>query len=178
VQEIIAPMGISTKTVYKYFKGKEGLLEACLIKHYKGLKKNFDQYSKQNTNALTSLVNLFYGAIEEDFKAAPVFYHDLNYYYPELQDKILSKEMKLYADFLEYALNKSIADGFVRADVHPAIVLKTLGLLYRSLTRSNHFTQYDVSPFELASNTITVYLRGICTADGLAILDNLNQPTP
>jgi len=29
VKEIIAPLGISTKTVYKYFANKEALLEEC-----------------------------------------------------------------------------------------------------------------------------------------------------
>ena len=34
IQKLVEPMGISTKTVYKYFKNKEELLEEALHLHY------------------------------------------------------------------------------------------------------------------------------------------------
>jgi AcrR family transcriptional regulator len=48
VQKLIAPMGISTKTVYKYFNDKEELLKHCLVKHYSELAKDFEITGSSN----------------------------------------------------------------------------------------------------------------------------------
>jgi hypothetical protein len=100
-----------------------------------------------------------------------VFYHDLNYYYPDLQDKIQAKELSGYGIYMLQNLNKAIAQGFIISNINPSVVLHTFGILYRSLTRSNEYIKYDLSPFELAANSITIYLRGICTDEGLRILN-------
>ncbi|MES2061375.1 MAG: TetR/AcrR family transcriptional regulator [Bacteroidota bacterium] len=176
IQQIIACMGISTKTVYKYFKSKEELLEACLTMHYQGFKLTLDEYIQQDLNPVMMFLNLFQNSLEEDFKAAPVFYHDLNYYYPNLQDKIQAKELSGYGTYMLQSLNKGIEQGFIIPGINPPVVLHTFNILYRSITRSNEYIKYDLSPFELAANSITVYLRGICTTEGLRILNSIKSP--
>ncbi|TFF34198.1 TetR/AcrR family transcriptional regulator [Mucilaginibacter psychrotolerans] len=177
VQQIINPLGISTKTVYKYFSGKEDLLEACLILHYQNLKVSFNKFTAAAMDPITRLSSILYKGIEEDFKAAPEFYHDLNYYYPKLQDKIMAKEMASYGRYLIQTMEEGVEQQLFRADTNPLVFMETIDILYRSLTRSTHFQKHQLSPFQLAANTITIYLRGACTATGVAILDNLKQPS-
>ena len=43
VQKLIEPMGISTKTVYKYFSDKEDLLRHCLLEHYSKLANQYNR---------------------------------------------------------------------------------------------------------------------------------------
>ena len=45
IQKLIEPLGISTKTVYKYFKNKEELLEEALHLHFAGQYKLLEQLS-------------------------------------------------------------------------------------------------------------------------------------
>lgn len=176
VQEIIAPLGISTKTVYKYFAGKEELLEACLALHYDGFKEQMDNSVLLKTDAVTHLFTLLNKGIEEDFKGAPVFYHDLNYYYPQLQDKIISNAFKGHQKRTAEVVSQGIADGLIREEMHPKVMQETIDLLYRSLTRSEVFKPYGLSPFKLAANTLNTYLRGCCTDAGIAIIDKLTIP--
>ena len=172
VKEIIAPLGISTKTVYKYFENKEALLEECLELHYSELYKDLIALSERLSNPVLFIFQAYKKGIDLDFKVNASFYHDLNYYYPELQDKILSKTSeKLSLPFMD-TFKRGIELGYLRNDMNVDVVFKGLSVLYASLTRSNQFESFNVSPFELAANTIEIYLRGLCTEKGLQEIDN------
>ena len=89
VQKLIEPMGISTKTVYKYFSNKEDLLKHCLLKHYSESVAHFDLLKDETSSPVVTMFKIWYNAIETDFGVNHIFYHDLNYYYPQLQDAVI-----------------------------------------------------------------------------------------
>lgn len=171
MQKLVLPLGISTKTMYKYFSNKEELLEECLKVHYKEMDKGLLFIMEGSPNAVVSLRSVYSKSMELDFGTNHLFYHDLNYYYPELQDKV----MKLYShkagEILTGIIAKGIAEGYFLAHLNPLLVLKAIGVLYTSVTRNEVFKNFDVTPAELIKHTIDVYLRGICTNKGLQIFD-------
>ena len=172
VKEIIAPLGISTKTVYKYFANKEALLEECLVLHYSRLHSGLADTAVQYSNPVILLFQAFIKGIELDFKVNDVFYHDLNYYYPELQDKIIQQNSAKLGEPLIKAFNDGIAEGYIRSSLSAEVFFEGIGALYSSLTRTSRFHKFGLSPFELAANTIEVYLRGLCTQKGLKEIDD------
>src|ERR1700688_4665834 len=91
VQNLVSPLGISTKTVYKYFQNKEDLLRDCLILYYSRLLNEILETIENFPHPVHALVNSWNLIIEADFGITRVFYHDLNFYYPVLQDEILKK---------------------------------------------------------------------------------------
>jgi AcrR family transcriptional regulator len=169
VQKLIEPLGISTKTVYKYFNDKEELLKHCLVKHYSELAKDFNL---AGSNPVITVLNLWHKAMELDFGVNHVFYHDLNYYYPQLQDSILLRFFKKRFSRLDELMKKGINQGFFRNDIVPAMIPEVTGALYSSITRTDQFKKYKLSPRVLMQNTIEAYLRGVCTEKGLKELKN------
>ena len=167
VQKLIEPIGISTKTVYKYFNNKEELLKHCLVKHYSDLARDFDMESSADMNPLITLFKLWYDAMELDFGVNHVFYHDLNYYYPQLQDSILHRFFKKNFSELEKLIQMGIKQGYFRSDIVPALIPEVISVLYSSITRTGQFKRYKLTPGVLMQNTIEAYLRGICTEKGL-----------
>ncbi len=171
IQELIAPMGISTKTVYKYYSNKESLLEKCLVQHYSDLYTAFGEMKSQIEDPLILIFQVFIRSVQADFGVNVVFYQDLNYYYPDLQDKIIKKNSDKYSQVMIAAMNEGIAKGYFRKEVSVPVMFKTIMLLYRSFARSNEFHHLKLSPFDIAENTIGVYLRGICTSKGLSVIE-------
>jgi AcrR family transcriptional regulator len=172
VKEIVAPLGISTKTVYKYFENKEALLEGCLALHYRAMHHDMNDLINAINNPVCLIFQIYIKAIELDFKINNAFYYDLNYYYPELQDKVITKEFKTGEGEISKIFKMGIVQGYFRNDISLDIIQESLGVLYRALTRTNQFDKFNVSPFELAHNTIAIFLRGICTEKGLQEIDN------
>jgi AcrR family transcriptional regulator len=177
VKEIIAPLGISTKTVYKYFESKEALLEKCLELHYSTVYAELISTTNEVSNPLILLFQLFKKGIELDFKANILFYHDLNYYYPELQDKVIGKSNESFEMPLKRAFQSGIEQGYIRDGIRTEVIIEGISLFYRALTRTGQFQKFNLSPFELAANTLEIYLRGLCTAKGLLEIENNIQLT-
>jgi len=175
VQNLIAPMGISTKTVYKYFSNKEDLLKHCLLKHYSELVQAFEGLKDQNKNPVAALFQMWHSAINADFGVNHIFYHDLNYYYPRLQDLVLQKFFKKGYSFLEDLIRSGVKQGYFRNDITPEIIPLVINILYSSITRTGQFKKYKLTPDQLMQNTIDAYLRGICTAKGLKEFEKINQ---
>jgi len=165
VQKLIAPMGISTKTVYKYFNDKEELLKHCLVKHYSELAKDFD--ITDSSNPVIAIFKLWHNAMELDFGVNHIFYHDLNYYYPRLQDSILHRFFKKRFSKLGELMEKGVKQGYFRNDIVPAMIPEVTSALYSSITRTDQFKKYKLTPGVLMQNTIEAYLRGVCTEKGL-----------
>jgi len=166
VQKLVAPLRISTKTVYKYFNDKEDLLKECLSVHYTKLLEGIPALENQ-PDAVQAMQSLWQQAVDADFGTNQLFYHDLNYYYPELQDEILLKNGKKISAALIRLINRGVEEGLFRKDLNGPIILETMTVLYSSLTRTNQFKKFKMQPRDLAQQTIMVYLRGICTDKGL-----------
>src|ERR1700759_2287841 len=158
IQKLVAPLGISTKTVYKYFSDKEDLLKACLSVHYARLLEGIPDWENQ-TDAVQAMQNLWQKAVDTDFGTNHLFYQDLNYYYPELQDEILLRHRKKISGALILILQNGIEEGLFRKDLDGPVILETMTVLYSSLTRTNQFKKFKMQPRDLAQQTIMVYLR-------------------
>jgi len=171
VQKLIEPMGISTKTVYKYFNNKEELLKECLSLQYSKLFKKFEETQNDDVSPVVIIFRMMYEGIKLDFGANHIFYHDLNYYYPQLQDKVLKKYSNRYYKHFVQLVEKGIKQGHIQNDIRPEIVHEVITGMYASITRTKQFKRFKLSPFIIFKNTIEVYLKGICTEKGLQELD-------
>lgn len=171
IQKLVAPLGISTKTVYKYFENKERLLEAALSLYYVqqfGLLQTFST----SKSAVHFLFDIWYIGIETECRVNKVFFQDLNYYYPELEKKVESTiSKKLWKRFIEIIEN-GILEGFFREDVHPSIALEAISAIYVSIARTTNFKKFRSAQLDIYLNTITVFIRGCCTPKGVEELDS------
>lgn len=172
VQNLVSPLGISTKTVYKYFQNKEDLLKECLALHYSSQIRNMLESIEKCPNAVQAMITIWNLTIAADFGVAKTFYHDLNYYYPALQDGILKKYGSRISDTLINLLKGGIKEGYLIKDINPSLTLKAMTVLYSSITRTDQYKNLKLSANTLAEQTVFVYLRGICTEKGIKELDS------
>src|SRR4051812_41558201 len=86
IKKLVEPLRISTKTVYKYFNSKEELITECLQVLYTGYFNELNAILNLKDNPVNTLLTLFRGTLGKDFGVSRAFFHDLNYYYPELQN--------------------------------------------------------------------------------------------
>lgn len=172
LKDLVAALGISTKTMYKYFRDKEDLLNECLQTHYDQLFEQLVASIHRHPSPVITLFTIWKSAAELDFGTTHIFYEDLNYYYPELQDKILRKNNKKWGQPILKLIEEGKRTGLFRKDLNTQLVLAACGEIYALLTRTAKFQKFRIKPFEVAENTIGVYLRGICTSKGLQHIES------
>jgi AcrR family transcriptional regulator len=177
MQKLASAMAISTKTMYKFFADKEALMEACLNVHYAGADQKFKDIADAVTNPVDFICAVYVKSTALDFGANYLFYHDLNHYYPDLQDKVIVKNTSLIGEMLIGALKSGINDGYFLPYLQPLVVLTALSVLYTSVTRFDTYKNFNLTPAELVKHTIDIYLRGICTDKGLAVINRKKEST-
>jgi AcrR family transcriptional regulator len=170
VQKLVAPMGISTKTVYKYFKNKEDLLEEVLRVYFDRQYHLFEQVSEKKT-AVELLFEIWYQAVKREYSVNNAFFNDLHYYYPELEEKAEREIAQKFWQQILLVVRKGIDEGIFRKEIQPEIVLEGIAILYGQITRTDRFKQFNNVPYEIFANTIVPVIRGICTTEGLHQLD-------
>jgi AcrR family transcriptional regulator len=172
IMKLVEPLGISTKTVYKYFRSKEELLEECLRVLYSGSFDEFNFIMSGPANPVVKLLTLFRATLEKDFGMSRDFFHDLNYYYPELQNAAISRVSERYGSALVSLIDSGINEGYFNTYLDPQLTLKGIGILYTAITRGEEYRDYKESPYPLFSNLVEVYIRGMCTPKGLIEVEN------
>ena len=170
IQKLVAPLGISTKTVYKYFKNKEELLEEVLNLYYTQQYKLLENLSADQ-KVVPFLIDIWYTAIEMAYDVNNVFFQDLHYYYPELERKLeTTKGQEIWKQF-QHMVRKGIEEGVFKEDISPEVALEGVSVLYIAVARTKQFERFGMSPYEIFLNTITLSIRGFCTQKGIKEVD-------
>ena len=175
IQKLIEPLGLSTKTVYKYFADKEDLLKQCLFLHYTELTERITLLEKAMSNPVDGILLSYYELFKINFGINHTFYYDLNFYYPQLQDLILENFSSIGIVKLKSIIVEGLEEGFFIRDVKPDILLETMMVLYTSITRNNKLKELNYLPNVLMENTLVAYIRGICTEKGLISFDDFQK---
>lgn len=177
MQKLASAMAMSTKTLYKFFADKEALLEACLNVLYAGMDREVKTIVDAEPNPVDFIWGVYAKATALDFGANHLFYHDLNHYYPDLQDKVIIRNAGAIGGMLTGALRLGINEGYFLPYLKPQVVLTALNILYTSVTRFDTYKNFNLTPAELVKHTIDIYLRGICTDKGLAVINSKKEST-
>lgn len=172
ILKLVEPLGISTKTVYKYFASKEELLSECLNVLYDGYFNELNVIGKSDNNAVNKLLIMFRSAFSKDFGVNHQFFHDLNYYYPELQNAAINRTRQNYGMVMVPLVENGIAEGYFHSFINPLFALEGISTLYSSITRSERYKDYKGDISEVFKNLVEVYIRGLCTPKGIEVFEN------
>ncbi|PWT96774.1 MAG: hypothetical protein C5B52_15120 [Bacteroidetes bacterium] len=167
---LVALLGISTKTIYKHFRDKEDLIAQALGLFYSQQHAQLELLS-QNEPAPILLFHIWQQGFDMEFKVNKTFFQDLHYYYPELEKKVETRHAKKIWKVFIQIINRGKKEGDLIHDILPEAVLEGISVLYLSIVRKDEFKKFGLSPNILLLNTIAVYLRGICTEKGIKVLD-------
>ena len=169
-QKLVDCLGISTKTLYKYFKNKEGLLEEVLhLYHNMQYERLKNLPAKQNAACL--FFDVWQIAVQTECKVNKVFYDDLHYYYPEVEKKVEKAIGKKFELFFLSIIQRGMEQGCFRKEIPPEVALRSVLVLHRAAVRGEQFKKFRLSANDLLLDTTVVYIRGLCTDEGIQALD-------
>ncbi len=171
VQKLVSTLGISTKTFYKYFQNKEELLEDVLRLHYNQQYNKLEKFALQK-NPVILFSEIWQQATLKEYNVSNRFFHDLNYYYPSLQQKIEREVGGRFWMQIKQIIDDGIAEGVFSNAINPDIILESIAVLLDKIARTEQFLKFGVQADEIFKNSIAIVIRGICTPKGLAALEN------
>lgn len=168
VDNIAADMGISKRTLYELFGDKERLLIECLKYNQEQRRAEFEQIRKNSKNALETLIKLYHGRLKEVNAVNPAFLSDIKKYDKLIEFLEQSSEEK--NKFALIFIEECVKEGLFRSDIDYNLLLNTFDILCRAILNNELYKQYV---FESILKTLDLtFIRGVCTAKGLEIVDS------
>src|SRR5690606_7164698 len=161
-------MGISKKTIYKYFKNKEALItEVAQVAHLE-IREVISDVLSQNLNPIAEMFEVrrifkgfFLGA-----DISPVF--QLKKYYPEIYESIILRERETYYSYTRENILRGIAGGYYREDLE----IENAVQFYYTLIYSLHESDISQTQLRDLERSVLIYhLRAISTPEGIKELD-------
>lgn len=175
MDDIANDLGISKKTIYKYFKNKAVLVDETTIFMHNTVHKE-----------ALKIYDLGYNAIKENFEVNKVFkgfvqnvdespLYQLQKYYPKTYKRIISQELCLFKDCVLGNIEKGIKEGLYRNETIADQVTKFYFSLVMSIHNTDLHTPKQNSLIELELNALEYHIRAIATEKGIKILEEQIQ---
>jgi hypothetical protein len=78
---------------------------------------------------------------------------------------------KKFEQFFLSIIQRGTVQGFFRNEIPPEVALRSILVLHRAAVRAEQFKKFRLTASDLLLNTTVVYIRGLCTSEGLHALD-------
>ena len=171
MDDIANELAISKKTIYKFFKNKEELIDKAVFFLHETMHK-----------AIVGICDLGYNAIQENFEIRKMFkdllknsddspMFQLKKYYPKTYRKIMAKEYSLFKDCILKNIEKGIHEGLYRNNIDVELTTKFYFSLAMSVHDSSLYTYNRNTLNKLETSVLEYHTRAIATIKGLTVLE-------
>lgn len=167
VDDICRELGMSKKTFYVYFEGKDDLVKHMLRKshetiHQKSL-KNMQEHS------LVEMMRCFaeQARNQQDVRHVPQLVYDLQKYYPMLFEDYQRHVFQDQLEVLKEYLQKGIDEGIFRKELDVETVAFMLAKMHSDVIRDAEMLEKNgIAINDLSRKSMDIILRGLLTKEG------------
>lgn len=165
MDDISKELGISKRTLYKYFDSKECLVTEC-VKHRIIQEKLFQN---ENPELLELLLNCFKHTESLRKTVDPQCCQDLKKYH--FAYTFLSQSVSDYATLCKNNTPAAIQQGYIRKEITPDLIYFFVEKYLSKLFFDPNVNSSDSFTDTLRAQTILIFTRGISTIKGRAYID-------
>ena len=172
MDEIATEMGISKKTIYKYFSNKELLIEESTQLVHKEVIETIEKIVAKNFNA-----------IEENFQIRRMFKemfkysetspaYELKRHYPEVYQKVVGYQIEICEGCFRNNILKGISEGLYRENIDVENYVKFYYTLIFSISEN---TALERDANNLEHKALEYHTRAMATLAGIIELEKQLQ---
>ena len=172
MDEIANALGVSKKTIYKYFKNKTELVGAATEHVFCTISDGIDKICALKENPIDELFNIkqFVMAHLKDEKSSPQY--QLQKYYPKIYASLKQKQFQVMQGCVIENLKYGIELGMYRDNIDVEFISRIyfnglIGIKDKDLFPLNNYSMVTLMNFYYE-----YHLRGICTEKGIQQLEN------
>jgi len=167
MDELAAELGMSKKTLYVHFAGKEALMRAVIEDLGREIRASADElFANRQLNFAEKLRGFAEGMIERLGRLNPRTMRDLQRFAPELHDLLAEMREKN----IPYVFGRFIAEGqlagMVRTDLDTAFAVQFFLQAMHGLIQPATMDQLRLTPREILPRAIELLFGGLLTPAG------------
>lgn len=170
MDDIAALLGISKRTLYEIYSNKEELLLECV----KFQEEQYDAYmasfEKDPSNNVIDIIIEFYNKqIQWLSDVNPLYFSDIQKY-SQVVSYFERRDIERKQDKMIF-YQRGIREGVFRDDVDYDVLSRILKASIDYIKQTQMYKEYDLT--RILNNIIMLFIRGVCTYDGIKQFDAL-----
>ncbi|HAO15779.1 MAG TPA: TetR/AcrR family transcriptional regulator [Tenacibaculum sp.] len=170
MDDIASKMGISKKTLYKYFSNKITLINATTASFQNSIEKAISFVKSQNYNAIEEefAVKAIFDEMFKNAKDSPMF--QLKKYYPETYGLLMEREVRMFRECNIDNLTKGIEQKLYRSDIKKEVVSGFFFTIIHQVFESDSFLNMQ-EIIKAEYEVLEYHIRAIATEKGIKELE-------
>ncbi|QTE21751.1 TetR/AcrR family transcriptional regulator [Polaribacter cellanae] len=176
MDEIASNVGVSKKTIYKYFKNKTELVIAVTDYIFDTICVGIDGICKKKLNPIEEMFSIKRMVMDhlKDEKSSPQY--QLQKYYPKIYASLKQKQFHVMQETIKDNLKNGVELELFRKDINIDFTSRIYFYGMIGIKDQEIFPLTNFSMNELMNNYLEYHIRGIATEKGIQELKNqLNQ---
>ncbi len=170
MDDIASSLGMSKKTLYAEFSGKEELVREAVYHIYKRVSGKILEICKADLNPYEEFFRIR-SFMREMFKDAQVLhYHQLKKYYPALANELHRKKRDVVMKCLEKNLRKGIRAGYYKKSLDVDFFKRLYFGCGTVLSDTELFPPEEFDKYRIGNAFMMFFLNGISTKEGRKML--------
>ena len=169
MDNISSELGMSKKTIYKYFQDKESIATESINFYFSGLISEISRLNKTCKNSIEFSIKLsrFFRSTINDIN--PLYVKDVKKYYPSL-DKIINEyKSKIFFKGVSDNIIRGKKEGYIRKEVDE-VILSKLRIEEMEIAFDQDVFPYQEYDFrKVQVQFFDLFMRGILTEKGLEV---------
>ncbi len=175
MDEIAGSLGVSKKTIYKYFSNKTELIDAVTDFMFTSICDGIDIICDQKMNPIDELFNIKRFVMQhlKDEKSSPQY--QLQKYYPKIYQSLKEKQFQVMHESIIENLDRGIEMELFRTSINKEFIARIYFNGMVGIKDKDIFPLNNFSMNELMNLYLEYHLRGISTEKGIKRLENQLQ---
>ena len=167
MDDIANKLSISKRTLYEIYRTKEDLLFACVKYYHEVFEKRLEQEISSESNVMDILISFMKLHIENSGTTNPLFYSEVHKY-PKVMRYLTKRKQNNRSKSIDF-LMRGVREGYFREDVNYEIVNLMVEVFMKHVMDTELYRTYPLPV--LFKNFFVTILRGVCTQQGIALID-------
>lgn len=164
-------LGVSKRTIYENFSDKDQLIECCIVEGMREQIRINEEIVSSSQNIIEVTFKFINNSINTFNAINPLFFYDIEKYYPELWSKKIVENDNQNIDRIIELLNKGVQDAIFRKEINVKIVAMLILEQFKLMGNNELFSNQTFSRVEVFENIVINFIRGIATMKGLQMID-------
>lgn len=170
MDDVASELGMSKKTIYKFFPSKEDLVMA-IAKHFMNkMKGKIVPALNSDKNAIEKLGELIKILTAASEKVSPNRMEEMKKHFPEIWNEIDSFRTKMMFENITKVINQGKTEGLF-IDYPTSIVMNMLVASIRSVVNPDFILNNNFSIIEAARTAFKILIGGIVTEKGKKVFN-------
>lgn len=171
---IAEDLGMSKRTIYENFKDKDELVKCCIESAMESTRQTISDIIENSVNIIEAMIRILKHNVNILKTINPLFFRDINKYYPELNENKLKDHDKNNIKQFITLLERGVKEKLFRKEINTSIVAILLMEQFKLLNNEEVFSEEKFSRAEVFENIVMNFMRGIATQEGLAMIEKFD----